>query len=289
VRLRLWLLTAAAVLAVVHVIGVLFARPLYRPAEVLATLCLLACAIRDDLLADRGPARWGLSVAAAVLVAGAALTVPPPAGDGAGLQFLSPEQYDGLIRRTQLESLIPVTAALLFVLVLLVITTRTAGRQWPSRAGLLTGIAAAVLVVGYTVVRLAVIEFEVHEVAIDVTFGGDAAPAPRLSAGVVAVLPLLLALTALALAVVTATQRRLRAAGGALLLAVTGLIWIDAAIGAAHLPYAVHDDASMFSLDLFTATDALPQPTQALTAALQLTAAVLLIAGLARRPSADRV
>ncbi|WP_433726568.1 hypothetical protein ACQP2Y_09865 [Actinoplanes sp. CA-051413] len=287
-RLRPWLLTAAAGLAVVHVIGVLFARPLYRPAEVLATLCLLAYAISYDLLADRRPARWGLSVAAAVLVAGAALTVPPPASDGAGWQFLSPEQYDGLIRRSQLESMIPVTVALLFVLVLLVISTLTEGRQWPSRTGLLTGIAAAVLVVGYTVVRLAVIEFEVHEVAIVVTFG-DAAPARRLSAGVVAVLPLLLALTALALAVVTATQRRPRAAGGALLLAVTGLIWIDAAIGAARLSYAVHDDASMFSLDLFTATDTLPQPTQALTAAMQLTAAVLLIAGLARRPSADRV
>ncbi|MEU8614171.1 hypothetical protein AB0C29_39910 [Actinoplanes sp. NPDC048791] len=283
-RLRPWLLTAAAVLAVVHVIGVLFARPLYRPAEVLATLCLLAYAI----LAGGGPPRWGLSLAAAVLVIGAALTVPPPPTDGAGLQFLSPEQYDGLIRRTQLESLIPVTAVLLFVLVLLVVSTRTAGGQWPNRAGLLTGIAAAVLVVGYTVVRLAVIESEVHEVAIVAVFGNDA-PAPRLSAGVMAVLPLLLALTALALAVVAAAQRRLRAAGGALLLAVTGLIWIDAAIGAARLPYAVHDDASVFSLDLFTATDALPQPTQALTAALQLTAAVLLIAGLARRPSTGGV
>jgi hypothetical protein len=199
VRLRPWLLTAAAVLAVVHVIGVLFARPLYRPAEVLATLCLLAYAIGYDLLADRRPARWGLSVAAAVLVAGAALTVPPPASDGAGWQFLSPEQYDGLVLRTQLKSLIPVTVALLFVLVLLVVRTRTAGRQWPSRAGLLTGMAAAILVVGYTVVRLAVIEFEVREVAIVAIFG-NAAPTPRLSAGVVAVLPLLLALTALALA-----------------------------------------------------------------------------------------
>jgi uncharacterized membrane protein YphA (DoxX/SURF4 family) len=101
--------------------------------------------------------------------------------------------------------------------------------------------------------------------------------------------PLMLALAALALTVVTAARRRPGAAGGAVLLAVTGLIWIDAAIGAARLPYAVHDDASMFSLDLFTATDTLPQPTQALTAALQLTAAVLLIAGLARRPSAARV
>ncbi|MGW4943780.1 hypothetical protein ACWEOZ_19585 [Actinoplanes sp. NPDC004185] len=98
-RLRPWLLTAAALLAVVHVIGVLFARPLYRHAEVLATLCLLAYAIRGDLLADRRPARWGLSIAAAVLVAGATLTVPPPPGDDAGWQFLSPEQYDGLIRR----------------------------------------------------------------------------------------------------------------------------------------------------------------------------------------------
>ncbi|MEU8230943.1 hypothetical protein AB0C12_15225 [Actinoplanes sp. NPDC048967] len=283
-----WLLTAAAGLGVVHVIGVLSARPLYRPAEVLATLCLLAYAIRDDLrayairddlLADRGPARWGSSVAAAVLVAGAALTVPPPAGDGSGLRFLSSEQYDDLIRRTQLESLIPVTAALLFVLVLL--TTTGQGRR-PSRIPLMTGIVAAVLLVGYTVVRLAVICSGPRETP-------GAKETQNLSPAVMALIPLLVALTALALAVVAATQRRLRAAGGALLLTLTGLIWIDAAIGAALLPYAVHEDASMLSLDLFTATDALPQPTQALTAALQLTAAVLLIAGPARRPSAARV
>jgi hypothetical protein len=226
VRPRLWLLTAAAVLAGVHVTGVLFARPLYRPAEVLATLCLLAYAVRYDLLADRRPAWWGLSVAAAVLVAGAALTVPPPAGDGAGWQFLSPEQYDGLVLRAQLKSLIPVTVALLFVLVLLA-TTRQ--RRRPSRTPLVTGIAAAVLILGYTVVCLAVVGFGLRETP-------HAEGAWSLSPAVMALMPLLLTLAALALAVVTAAGRRLQAAGGAVLLTVTGLIWIDAAIGPARGP-----------------------------------------------------
>ncbi|GAA3941976.1 hypothetical protein Aau02nite_80360 [Amorphoplanes auranticolor] len=262
------LLTAAAVLAVVHVIGVLFARPLYRPAEVLATLCLLACAIGSDLRADRGPARWGPTVAAAVLVAGAALTVPPPPGDGTGLQFLSVEQYDGSVLRTQLQSLIPVTVALLFVLVLLA----TGGKPRLSRTWLGAAIAAGVLVVFYTAARLALINSVLKETGPE--------GLPRLPPAVVALMPLLLALAALALAVVTAAQRRPLAAGGALLLVPAALIWIDTALGATLLPYEVYDTATLLSPDLITATDTLPQPTQALTAALCLTAAVLLIAGL---------
>ncbi|WP_212993848.1 hypothetical protein [Actinoplanes auranticolor] len=267
-RPRPLLLTAAAVLAVVHVIGVLFARPLYRPAEVLATLCLLACAIGSDLRADRGPARWGPTVAAAVLVAGAALTVPPPPGDGTGLQFLSVEQYDGSVLRTQLQSLIPVTVALLFVLVLLA----TGGKPRLSRTWLGAAIAAGVLVVFYTAARLALINSVLKETGPE--------GLPRLPPAVVALMPLLLALAALALAVVTAAQRRPLAAGGALLLVPAALIWIDTALGATLLPYEVYDTATLLSPDLITATDTLPQPTQALTAALCLTAAVLLIAGL---------
>jgi hypothetical protein len=271
------LLTAAAVLAVVHVIGVLFARPLYRPAEVLATLCLLACAIGTDLRADRGPSRWGTTVAAAVLVAGAALTVPPPAGDGTvrlEFRFLSPEQHEAEVLRSQLQSLIPVTVALLFVLVLLV----TGGKPRLSRAWLGAGIAAGVLVVFYTAARLALINSVLEETGTE--------GSPRLSPAVVALMPLLLALAALALAVVTAARRRRLAAGGALLLVPAALIWIDTALGAALLPYQVHDTATLFSPDLITATDALPQPAQALTAAFCLTAAVLLIAGF-RSAAAD--
>jgi hypothetical protein len=265
------LLTAAAVLAVVHVIGVLFARPLYRPAEVLATLCLLACAFHSDLRAGRGPARWGPTVAAAVLVAGAALTVPPPASDGMvrlQIQFFSAEEHDGSILRSQLQSLIPVTVAFLFVLVLLA----TGEKPRPSRVWLGAGIAAGVLVVFYTAARLAVINSVLEETGTE--------GSPRLSPAVMALMPLLLALAALALAVVTAAQRRLLAAGGALLLVPAALIWIDTALGATLLPYQVYDTATLFSPDLITATDTLPQPTQALTAALCLTAAVLLIAGL---------
>ncbi len=151
------LLTAAAALAGVHVVGVLFARPLYRPAEVLAALCLLAYAIRYDLLPGRTPAptetsepvgggpdldrrptggevpaprgrswSWGPSAAAAALVAGAAVSIPPSPGQAQGLVILSPEEYSGWVRRTQLESLVPVAAALLFVLVLLVAQRRRA-------------------------------------------------------------------------------------------------------------------------------------------------------------------
>jgi hypothetical protein len=56
------------------------------------------------------------------------------------------------------------------------------------------------------------------------------------------------------------------------------------------MPYAVHDYAALFSLNLIAPTAALPQPTQAMTAALRLTAAILVVAGLTRNhPGAVRL
>ena len=62
------LLIAAPLLGAVHVTGVLFARPVLRPAELLAVLGLLLSAIRSDLRSGRaggGLARaavkWGLT------------------------------------------------------------------------------------------------------------------------------------------------------------------------------------------------------------------------------------
>ncbi|MFI7546215.1 hypothetical protein [Actinoplanes sp. NPDC049599] len=260
-RPRPMLLIAAAVLAVVHVIGVLFARPLWRPAEVVAALCLLAYTI--------GAGSWVLTAAAGVLVAGAALTVPEPGGD-AGMQVLSPEQYTSLFRQDQLETLTRVTAALLFVLLLLVVAVLR--RPAPGRAVLGAAAVAALLIIGYAVVRSVVIL--------------SAGPRPTetsWSLGVGAVLPLLLALAALALAVAAAANRRWRAAAGAVLFVAVAVIFLDAAVGAVALPYEVRDYAQLFALDLITATDAVPQPTLALTVALQLTAAILAVAGLSAR------
>jgi cytochrome bd-type quinol oxidase subunit 2 len=311
------LLTAAAALAVVHVIGVLFARPLFRPAELLATLCLLACAIHSDMPTDRGGARsgvdatrfavldathsaapdathsaapdvmraaapadrgrapWWLSAAAVVLVAGAALTVPAP-GTGAGWQVLSPEEYGGLVRQAQLRSLAQVTAALLVVLLLLgaAALRRRKSRKGTSRAVLGTAIATALLIIGYVVARSIVILSESRQAGESSQF-----------LTVAAVLPLLLALAALTLAVATIAHRQWRAAAGAVLFMAVAAIWIDAAIGAAAMPYEIRDHAEIFAPDLITSTDTLPQPTQALTAALHLTASILLIAGLTRPPA----
>jgi hypothetical protein len=58
---------------------------------------------------------------------------------------------------------------------------------------------------------------------------------------------------------------------------------LDAALGVVALPFADRDNATLFPLTLIGPTDALPQPTQALVAAVQLTAAILLITGLVRR------
>ena len=64
-RPRLLLLIAAAALAAVHVVGVLFARPLHRPAEVLAVLCLLVAGmLRSEWAYGLG---WAIQVAAVAL------------------------------------------------------------------------------------------------------------------------------------------------------------------------------------------------------------------------------
>jgi hypothetical protein len=249
---RLPLLVAAGALAATHVVGVLFARPLFRPAEVLALLCLLLCC-----------RSWGQRAAVAVLVVGAALTVPPPAGDGAGLQILSPEQYDGLARQARLESLIPVVATLAF-LVVLVATTARGGR--PRLIAGAAGISVAVVVVGYVALRAATVTAAAGPGALDA----------------VVLVPLLAALTALSLAVLTAARRRWLATTGATLFTAVSVIWIDGAIGGVEMAYAVRDAAMPFALNLITPTDTFPQPTPALIAALQLTAAILVVAGLTR-------
>lgn len=340
-HLRPLLLTAATTLAMAHVVGVLFAHPLFRPAELVAALCLLAYAIRYDLLAHRHPAwpgagepageggqptvagqsgkggkagaagpggagtaagggpagrdrvaGWGPTAAAAVLVAGAAMTLPPEPGGGGGLQILSPEEYSVLASRVRLTSLVPVVVALLVVLVLLaaqrgpaVGARIAAARRKPGRAILGTGIAAAVLIVGYLVLRAAVIEFgaprqSISSFAWSPTVWG-------LPAAVITLLPLLLALTALALAVVTARRGRRRAASGAVLLAVVGLIWLDSGIGAVPLPYAVDFNLDPYGSGWFTSTAASPQPIQAVTAALRLAAGILVVTGLTRPPPAS--
>ena len=270
---------AAALLAAVHVAGALFGRPVLRPAEVLATLALLAYAIRHDVLTHRSrdPApstTWALSVAAALLVVGAVLTAPSARGAGSGLQILSPEEYNGLLRDAWIDGVIPVAVALLFTLVLLV------SRRGPVRLGwpLVCGVAAAVLIVGCAVLRFVVIRRSPDDLQL---FGGGD-PASGVPLVVAALPPLLLALTSLALAVLTAARRQRLAASGGVLLAVAALVWLDSTPGSAGLPYEVRDAGGVFSLDGFLATTALPQPAQALTAALRLTAAILLITGLTR-------
>jgi hypothetical protein len=249
---RLPLLIAAGALAATHVVGVLFARPLFRPAEVLALLCLLLCC-----------RSWGQRAAVAVLAVGAALTVPPPAGDGAGLQFFSPEQYDGAVRQARLESMIPVLAVLVFILIL--VATAARGSR-PPLVTAAAGIGVALVIAGYVALRVAVVSAAAGPGALDA----------------VVLMPLLAALAALALAVLTAARRQWLATAGATLFTAAAVIWIDGAIGGVEMAYAVRDAAMPFALNLIPPTDTFPQPTPALTAALHLTAAVLVVAGLTR-------
>ncbi|MEU4793449.1 hypothetical protein AB0F95_27455, partial [Micromonospora tulbaghiae] len=176
-------------------------------------------------------------------------------------------------------------AALVAVAVLLV-AFRGRGR----RRHLIAAALAATPVVGYAAVRIADIgvavaaSTRVVEVRTETTLTRVGGPgydqADVVPALVLAVLPpLALALAALVLAVLLAGRGRRLAATGAALLAVLALPLLDAGIEAVYLPGSA-DSTALFAWYAITPTRMLPQPVAALTAAVELAAYLLLVAGL---------
>ncbi|WP_433393604.1 hypothetical protein [Micromonospora sp. KLBMP9576] len=266
------LLAAAAVCAAAHVAGILVADPLWRYAEVLSIALLLACAVRRGA---PGP-RWVVPAALVVLLADAVRTVPAEPGTG-GYGWRAVTRIGEVAMSSGFSVALSLTWASLTAVALLLAVRRRGG--WRRRPMAVAAVAA-VAMTAYAVVRL----FEV--------WSGVRAAQPwilddvdEVMAGVsLAVLPALtLGLAALALAASLAGHGRWLASAGAALLAVVALPHLDAGIVAISLPMSVADGTALFAWHAISPTLAVPQPVPALTAAVELTAYLLLVAGLTGR------
>ncbi|MBM0274518.1 hypothetical protein [Micromonospora tarensis] len=268
-RPRLILLFAAAPCAAFHVVGVLTARPIWRYAEVLSIGLLLACA----MVSRSAGSRWALGVALAVLLVDAVLAIPAARdsnvyGGAVLVPASSPETSSAF--ESGLSLCWPTLAA---VLVLLVVWRRGG---W-HRQTVAPAVVGAALVTGYAAVR------------ITSTWRAVAAEPPRATGTHVADLvmamsmavlpPLVLGITALTLASALASHRLRLAAIGAALLALMALPLMDTCIATVPMPLYVGSDIAGFAWDAITPTLSMPQPIPALTAAVELTAYLLLVAG----------
>ncbi|MBF5030846.1 hypothetical protein IRY44_13935 [Micromonospora sp. ANENR4] len=278
------LLTLAALSAVAHVVGVLVAAPLWRGAEVLSLALLLGYAVAAGLPAPR----WVVPVALVPLIVDAVRTMPaePGAGDAAWLVYGGPGS--GFDVTAGFDAALAGSWATLVAVAVLLLAFRGRGR----RRHLIAAAVAAAPVVGYAAVRVA----DIGAAAAAVTPGLEIRTETTLTrvdgpghdqvdvvpALVLAVLPpLALALAALALAALLAGRGRRLAATGAALLAVLALPLLDAALAAVPHPLDA-DGTALFAWSAITPTAAMPQPVAALTAAVELAAYLLLVAGLAR-------
>ncbi|MEH0970683.1 hypothetical protein V6U77_06045 [Micromonospora sp. CPCC 205546] len=272
------LTTAAAACAAVHVAGILTARPVWRYAEVLAVALLLACAV---LGGPRAPGR-ALPAALAVLLVDAVRTMPAePDRDGYGWKVSRPG--DGIDVSSGVEFALSASWASLAAVVLLLVVWRSGG--WRPRP-LAAASVAAVLITGYAVIRVVdvwlAVRAEGRWYAIDV---GDVVTAVILSV----LPPVALGLAALVLAAVLAGHGRRLASAGAVLLALVALPQLDASVGVLSLPLGAGDRTALFAWYAITPTPSMPQPVAALTAAVELLAYLLLVAGLTASPRGARV
>ncbi|MEV7986899.1 hypothetical protein [Micromonospora sp. NPDC085948] len=273
-RPRLFLLSAAALCAAVHVAGVLTARPVWRYAELLSVGFLLACAV-----VSRSPtSRWPLGVALAVLLVDAVRTMPAAGdSDGDGWKVLVP----GSAREapSAFESGLALCWPSLVAVVVLLVAWRRSG--WHRQTAVPAGVLAA-LIAGYAAFRI-------------VSIWRAVAAEPRRTAGTevadlvmavsMAVLPpLVLGITALALASALAGHGRRLASMGATVLALVALPLMDTSVGRVAMPLSVGSDSGLFAWAGITPTLSMPQPMLALTVAVELTAYLLLVAGLTDSP-----
>ncbi|QLQ34954.1 hypothetical protein [Micromonospora robiginosa] len=264
------LLIAATVCAALHAAGVLVAHPVWRGAEVLSLALLLAYALAGGLPWPR----WPVPAALAVLLVDAIRTMPAaPGGEGSGWRFL--DGTEPIDVTAGVEASLSAGGAMLVATVLLLVGFRGRARRRPAVLAAL----AALPVVGYAVVR--VVDIRRDLVAEDRPYPSGPDLTDVTSAMVLAVLPALaLAVAALALAALLAGRGRRLAAAGAAALALVALRLIDAGIEAVPLSWSVGDGTALFAWYAITPTTAMPQPVPALTVAVELTAYLLLFAGL---------
>lgn len=272
------LLTAAAACAVAHAAGILVAHPVWRYAEVLSIGLLLVHAPVSGLRAPR----WAVPAALAVLLVDATLTMPAdPDTDGYGWKILEPGA--DIDMPAGFEAGLASSWASLTATALLLVVYRSGA--WRGRTAV-AATATCVLFTGYAVVRIVDIWLAVHAAHEPYANSTDSGVAVT-AAGLATLTPLALGLLAVALATALAGNGRWLASTGAALLVVVALMHLDASIDAVPLPLYAGERTALFTWDTITPTLSMPQPVPALTAIAELTAYLLLFAGLtaSRRPT----
>lgn len=231
-----WLLGGAGFLAFLHASGELLGRPIFRYAEVLALVALLAAAHVRGLPSPR----WALPVGFGALIVDALLSLPePPSQQFLSLNVMpSPSAFELGMRLTW--------APFLFAMAVLIVS-------FPLPRRLLPFVLGAV-VVGYAI---GIVILSHH--------GDD--PGFLLTGShrqTGAVMPVIMGLGAAALA--------FRSGPPAVALTVAALLHIDDAVG-----------SSAGLSALIPSTTTLPGSVAALTTALEVTACLLIVAGLNSR------
>ncbi|MFF0151873.1 hypothetical protein [Micromonospora sp. NPDC005203] len=269
-RPRLILLSAAALCTAVHVAGVLTARPLWRYAELLSVGLLLACAV----VSPSPRSRWPLGVALAVLLVDAVRRMPAAGdSDGDGWQVLVP----GSAREapSAFESGLSLCWPSLTAALVLLVAWRRGG--WHRQTAVPAGVLAA-LIAGYATFRT--VSIWRAAAAVPPRTAGTEVADLTMAVGMAVLPPLVLGITALALASVLAGNGRRLASIGATLLALVALPLMGTSIDTVAMPLSVGSDSGLFAWNGITPTLSMPQPMVALTAVVELTAYLLLVAGL---------
>ncbi|MGC4758942.1 hypothetical protein [Micromonospora trifolii] len=273
-RPRLILLAAAASSAALHVAGVLTANPIWRYAEVLSIALLLAYA----LISRSQSSRQALWVALAVLLVNAIRTTPAARGSDSygwavfvpGSSIDTPSAFEWGLSRCW---------PLLTAVCVLLVAWRRGG--W-HRHTVTPAVVGAALITAYAVFRVV---GTWHAVAAEPPRASGTDAAETMKAVSMAVLPpLVVGITALALAAALAGHGRRLASIGAALLALRALPLMDTCIGMVPMPLSVGSENALFAWHSITPTLSLPQPMPALTALVELTAYLLLVTGLTDRP-----
>ncbi|MFI6825424.1 hypothetical protein ACIBJE_31410 [Micromonospora sp. NPDC050187] len=257
-----------------HATGILVADPVWRYAEVLSLALLLAYAVVSGLPNPR----WAVPSALTALFVDAVRTMPADPDTGPhGWQILRPGPTD-VDTWAGFESGLTLCWASSTAVVVLLAVRHRAG-WWRRTVAVAVGVGAATLLTGYAIVRVVDVWHTTRADQRPYANGVDASDAV-IAASLAVLPPVALGLTALALATALAGRGRWLASAGAVLLAVVALPHLDASIGAVPLPVDADGYVVSFAWQAITPGLSMPQPVPALTAAVELTAYLLLVAGL---------